>query len=129
MRNEHLRFISRDVFLRAEEIDTPFTSELATGQILRAPIAHGEGNYFADDATLDDLERNRQVVFRYCDEEGRVTRASNPNGSSRNIAGICNATRNVMGMMPHPERCSESLLGCADGLLVFKSIAASLTRV
>ena len=129
MRNEHLRFISRDVFLRAEEIDTPFTSELATGQILRAPIAHGEGNYFADDATLDDLEGNRQVVFRYCDDEGRVTRASNPNGSSRNIAGICNATRNVMGMMPHPERCSESILGCADGLLVFKSIAASLTRV
>jgi phosphoribosylformylglycinamidine synthase len=121
MRNEHLRFIGRDVLLRTEETDTPFTGELEVGQVLRAPIAHGEGNYFADDATLDELERNRQVIFRYCDDEGRVTRASNPNGSSRNIAGICNATRNVLGMMPHPERCSESLLGNADGLAIFKS--------
>jgi phosphoribosylformylglycinamidine synthase len=129
MRNEHLRFIGRDVLLRVEETDTPFTCELRKGQIVRAPIAHGEGNYFADDDTLDDLERNRQVIFRYCDEEGRVTRATNPNGSARNIAGICNATRNVMGMMPHPERCSESLLGCADGIGVFKSIAASLAHV
>jgi phosphoribosylformylglycinamidine synthase len=126
MRNEHLRFVSRDIFLRTEETDTAFSSELEKGQVLRAPIAHGEGNYFADDATLDDLERNRQVVFRYCDEEGRVTRAANPNGSARNIAGICNTTRNVLGMMPHPERCSESLLGNADGLAVFKSIAASM---
>jgi len=121
MRNEHLRFIGRDVLLRTEETDTPFTGELEAGQVLRTPIAHGEGNYFADDATLDELERNRQVIFRYCDDEGRVTRASNPNGSSRNIAGICNATRNVLGMMPHPERCSESLLGNADGLAIFKS--------
>jgi phosphoribosylformylglycinamidine synthase len=126
MRNEHLRFIGRDVFLTTEETDTPFTNELARGQLLRAPIAHGEGNYFADDDTLDELERNRQVVFRYCDESGRVTRASNPNGSARNIAGICNATRNVLGMMPHPERCSEALLGNADGLAIFKSIAASM---
>jgi phosphoribosylformylglycinamidine synthase subunit PurQ / glutaminase len=122
MRNEHLRFIGRDVFLTMEETDTPFTNELAAGQVLRVPIAHGEGNYFADDATLDELERNRQVVFRYCDESGRVTRASNPNGSARNIAGICNATRNVLGMMPHPERCSEALLGNADGLAIFKSL-------
>jgi phosphoribosylformylglycinamidine synthase len=122
MRNEHLRFIGRDVFLSTEETDTPFTNELARGQLLRAPIAHGEGNYFADDATLDELERNRQVVFRYCDQSGRVTRASNPNGSARNIAGICNATRNVLGMMPHPERCSEALLGNADGLAIFKSL-------
>jgi len=126
MRNEHLRFVSRDVFLRTEETDTPFSSELEAGQVLRIPIAHGEGNYFADDATLDELERNRQVVFRYCDEAGRVTRASSPNGSARNIAGICNASRNVLGMMPHPERCSESLLGNADGLAIFKSLAASL---
>ena len=125
MRNEHLRFVSRDVYLRTEETDTPFTWEMERGQLLRVPIAHGEGNYFADDATLDELERNRQVVFRYCDAEGRVTRESNPNGSARNIAGICNRERNVLGLMPHPERCSENILGNADGLIVFKSIVAS----
>ncbi|MBV9496643.1 MAG: phosphoribosylformylglycinamidine synthase subunit PurQ [Acidobacteria bacterium] len=128
MRNEHLRFLSRDVYLRTEETDTPFTSELEVGQVLRTPIAHGEGNYFADDATLDELERNRQVIFRYCDENGRVLAAANPNGSARNIAGICNAGRNVLGMMPHPERCSESILGNADGLAIFKSIAAAMAR-
>ncbi|HVS33317.1 MAG TPA: phosphoribosylformylglycinamidine synthase subunit PurQ [Thermoanaerobaculia bacterium] len=129
MRNEHLRFISRDVHLRTEETDTPFTSELERGQVITTPIAHGEGNYFAEDAVLDELEQNRQVVFRYCDQEGRVTREANPNGSARNIAGIVNARRNVLGMMPHPERCSEPLLGNADGLGVFKSIVASLARV
>ena len=128
MRNQHLRFLSRDVHLRTEQTDTPFTSELTPGQILKAPIAHGEGNYFADDATLDDLERNGQVVFRYCDEEGRLTADANPNGSARNIAGICNRGRNVLGMMPHPERCAESILGNADGLGIFQSIAASLAR-
>ncbi len=129
MRNEHLRFLSRDVLLRTEETDTPFTSELQRGQILRVPIAHGEGNYYADDATLDELERNRQIIFRYCDDEGRMTSEANPNGSARNVAGICNASRNVLGMMPHPERCSEELLGNADGLGIFKSIVASLARV
>ena len=125
MRNEHLRFISRDVFLRTEETNTPFTNRLESGQVLRVPISHGEGNYFADDATLDELERNGQVVFRYCDESGRVTRESNPNGSARNIAGICNRDRNVLGMMPHPERCSEALLGNADGVGVFQSLVAT----
>jgi phosphoribosylformylglycinamidine synthase len=129
MRNEHLRFVSRDVFLRVEETDTPFTCELERGAVLRVPIAHGEGNYFADDATLDDLERNRQVIFRYCDAEGRITRESNPNGSARNIAGICNAGRNVLGMMPHPERCAEALLGNTDGFGVFRSIAAAMAKV
>jgi phosphoribosylformylglycinamidine synthase len=129
MRNEHLRFLSRDVFLRVEEIDTPFTSELERGAILRMPIAHGEGNFFADDATLDALERNRQVIFRYCDAEGRLTHEANPNGSSRSIAGICNNGRNVLGMMPHPERCAEALLGNSDGLSVFQSIAASVAKV
>jgi phosphoribosylformylglycinamidine synthase len=129
MRNEHLRFVSRDVFLRVEETDTPFTCELERGAVLRVPIAHGEGNYFADDATLDALERNRQVVFRYCDADGRVTRESNPNGSARNIAGICNAGRNVLGMMPHPERCAEELLGNTDGLGIFRSIAAAMANV
>ncbi len=126
MRNEHLRFVSRDVCLRTEQTTTPFTSEMASGQVLRVPIAHGEGNYFADDDVLDDLERNGQVVFRYCDAEGRVTRESNPNGSARNIAGICNRGRNVFGLMPHPERCSEPLLGNTDGLGIFKSIVASI---
>lgn len=129
MRNQHLRFLGRDVHMRVEETDTPFTNLLTVGQIIRAPIAHGEGNYFADDATLDELERNRQVIFRYCDEEGRLTSEANPNGSARSIAGICNRSRNVLGLMPHPERCSENLLGNADGLMVFKSIAASFARV
>ena len=128
MRNQHLRFLGRDVYLRTEETDTPFTSGLSEGQILRAPIAHGEGNYYADEATLDELERNRQVIFRYCEPDGRITREGNPNGSARSIAGICNRERNVLGMMPHPERCSESLLGNADGLAIFKSIAASYVR-
>jgi phosphoribosylformylglycinamidine synthase subunit PurQ / glutaminase len=129
MRNERLRFVSRVVLLSVEEADTPFTSELTAGQILRMPIAHGEGNYFADDTTLDELEREGRVIFRYCDSEGRITRESNPNGSARNIAGICNRQRNVLGMMPHPERCSEALLGSTDGLAVFRSIAAALARV
>jgi phosphoribosylformylglycinamidine synthase len=128
MRNEHLRFICRDVFMRTDENETPFTNELGMGSVLRVPIAHGEGNYFADDATLDELERNGQVVFRYCDDEGRVTRESNPNGSSRNIAGICNRERNVLGLMPHPERCAESLLGNADGLAIFHSMAKAFAR-
>lgn len=129
MRNEHLRFVSRDIFLRVEETDTPFTCELERGAVLRVPIAHGEGNYFADDAMLDELERNRQVIFRYCDAEGRVTREANPNGSARNIAGICNAGRNVLGMMPHPERCAEALLGNTDGFGIFRSIAAAMAKV
>ena len=129
MRNEHLRFVSRDILLRVEEMGTPFTGELSPGQVLRMPIAHGEGNYFADEATLDELERNGQVIFRYCDSEGRITRQSNPNGSARNIAGICNRERNVLGMMPHPERCSEPLLGNTDGLGIFRSIAAAMARV
>src|SRR6185369_1633412 len=121
--------LGRDVFIRTEETDTPFSSELQRGQILRVPIAHGEGNYFADDALLDELERNRQVIFRYSEPDGVVSGAANPNGSARGIAGICNATRNVLGMMPHPERCSEELLGNADGLGVFKSIVASFAHV
>ncbi len=129
MRNQHLRFLSRDVYLRTEETDTPFTSELQTGQILRAPIAHGEGNYYAEDDVLDQLERSRRVIFRYCDAEGRLTQEANPNGSARHIAGICNERRNVLGLMPHPERCAESILGNADGLAIFKSIAASFARV
>ena len=127
MRNQHLRFLGRDVHIRVEETDTPFTSLYEQGQIFRVPIAHGEGNYYADDETLDALERNRQVIFRYCDEEGRLTSEANPNGSARNIAGICNRARNVVGLMPHPERCSESILGGASGLLMFQSIVSAYT--
>ncbi|HYH10231.1 MAG TPA: phosphoribosylformylglycinamidine synthase subunit PurQ [Thermoanaerobaculia bacterium] len=128
MRNQHLRFLSRDVHLRVEETDTPFTNAFNTGDVFRVPIAHGEGNYFADDATLDELERHRQVIFRYSDEAGRLTAEANPNGSARHIAGICNRNRNVLGMMPHPERCAESILGNAAGLQVFKSIVASFAH-
>lgn len=125
MRNHHLRFLGRDVHLRNEETDTPFTNLFREGQVFRVPIAHGEGNYFADEETLAAIERNRQVIFRYCDEEGRLTDDANPNGSARNIAGICNSGRNVLGLMPHPERCAESILGNAEGLQIFRSIAAS----
>lgn len=125
MRNQHLRFLGRNVHLRTEQTDTPFTNQFREHEVFEVPIAHGEGNYFADDATLDELERNGQVVFRYCDAEGRVTSEANPNGSARNIAGICNRGRNVLGMMPHPERCAEKILGNAAGLQVFKSIVAS----
>lgn len=126
MRNEHLRFICRDIQVRTETTDSPFTSAMERGEVLRLQIAHNEGNYFADDATLDELERNDQVIFRYCDAEGRVTRESNPNGSSRGIAGVCNRERNVLGMMPHPERCSEGILGNADGLRIFESIVKAM---
>jgi phosphoribosylformylglycinamidine synthase I len=129
MRNEHLRFVCKDVFLRTEHLDTPFTAGLEKNQVLRMPIAHGEGNFYADDQTLDQLERRGQVIFRYCDAEGRVIRQANPNGSSRNIASICNEGRNVLGLMPHPERCSEEILGNADGLALFKSLAAYLAPV
>ena len=125
LRNQHLRFICRDVFLRVENSDTPYTSSMNVGDVMRVPIAHGEGNYFADDATLDALERNRQVIFRYSDDKGVVSAEANPNGSARNIAGICNEGRNVLGMMPHPERCSEPILGNADGLRLFKSLVES----
>lgn len=129
MRNEHLRFVCRDIFLRTENNATPFTNQFAVGDVLRVPIAHGEGNYFADERTLDELEANDQVIFRYCDAEGRVTSEANPNGSRRNIAGICNRTRNVLGMMPHPERCSEEILGNTDGLRIFESIRHALQTV
>jgi phosphoribosylformylglycinamidine synthase I len=122
MRNASLRFACKDVHLRAEQTETPFTNALQQGQVLRVPIAHGEGNYYASDDVLDRLEANRQVVFRYTDAAGRVTPEANPNGSARNIAGICNEKRNVLGMMPHPERCAEGILGSEDGALVFRSI-------
>ena len=122
IRNESLRFISQDTHLRVENADTVFTRLAQPGQIIRIPAAHGAGNYVADEVTLDRLEDENRVVFRYCDASGQVTKESNPNGSERNIAGIINESGNVMGMMPHPERCVESVLGNVDGRLIFESI-------
>ncbi|MBI3793535.1 MAG: phosphoribosylformylglycinamidine synthase subunit PurQ [Nitrospinae bacterium] len=121
--NVSRKFICKDVRLRVERGDLPHTRAVKAGTTLKMPIAHGDGNYFADAATLDRLEKNGQVVVRYCDENGEPTPESNPNGSLNNIAGICNEKGNVFGLMPHPDRCSEAVLGNTDGLAVFKSFA------
>ncbi|MEM1095737.1 MAG: phosphoribosylformylglycinamidine synthase subunit PurQ [Bacteroidota bacterium] len=121
-RNASLRFACKNVHLRTERIDTPFTNALRAQQVIQVPIAHGEGNYYADAGVLDDLEANNQVVFRYATASGDVTAEANPNGSARNIAGIVNKAGNVLGMMPHPERCAEALLGNADGAYLFQSL-------
>lgn len=122
LRNESLRFACQWTHLRTENVHTPFTGALREGQVIQVPIAHGEGNYFAEDAVLDRLEANNQVVFRYCDADGAITPEANPNGSARNIAGIVNEGRNVLGMMPHPERCAETILGSDDGVHIFRSL-------
>jgi phosphoribosylformylglycinamidine synthase I len=116
------------VHARVEQTDTPFTSLCAKGQVLKIPIAHGEGNYYADPGTVASLEANRQVIFRYASSKGEVTAESNPNGSLNNIAGICNSTRNVVGLMPHPERACESALGSADGKIVLESVISVFAR-
>jgi phosphoribosylformylglycinamidine synthase I len=126
MRNSGLRYICRHVHIRVEQTDTPFTTAAQRGQILTIPIAHNDGNYTCDEATLADLEKNRQVVFRYTTPAGANDGAGNPNGSMNNIAGICNRERNVAGLMPHPERAVESALGSDDGLVVFKSMVEAL---
>jgi phosphoribosylformylglycinamidine synthase len=125
MRNNHLQFRCQWTHLRTENNQTPFTLNAAPKQVLRVPISHGEGNYYADGQTLVDLERNSQVVFRYCDENGLVSDEANPNGSLHNIAGIISRQGNVLGMMPHPERCCEAELGGTDGAVIFGSIIAS----
>jgi len=126
MRNAGLRYICKQVHLRTETTETPFTHLLKKGQVLQLPIGHMEGNYFCDDATLATLQREERVVFRYATPEGEVTAAANPNGSRDNIAGIVNEGRNVLGMMPHPDRSSEALLGSADGWSIFASLVDSL---
>ena len=126
LRNRALKYVCRHVHVRVDTTDTPFTRSARLGRVLQIPIGHMEGNYFADDVTLRQLEENQQVVFRYCTIDGQVTDAANPNGSLANIAGICNEQRNVLGMMPHPERASEGVLGCDDGLVVFQSMVNSL---
>jgi phosphoribosylformylglycinamidine synthase len=128
MRNASLRFVCRDVLLKVERNDTLFTARYRRGEIVRIPIAHGDGNYFADEATLDALEGEGRVVFRYVDADGHATPQSNPNGAQRNIAGICDQRRRVLGIMPHPERLFEPMLGGTDGRRLFESVAASLVH-
>jgi phosphoribosylformylglycinamidine synthase I len=132
LRNRGLRFLGRDVRIATDRTDTPFTSLVEAGRALRMPIAHGEGCYFADDTTLDELEAEGRVLFRYVDEAGRAARAgdaeANPNGSLRAIAGVLNARGNVAGLMPHPERASEAILGSDDGVGILRSFVESARR-
>jgi phosphoribosylformylglycinamidine synthase len=126
LRNRSVKFQCEHVHVRVEQLDTPFTGACRQGQVLRLPIAHGEGNYFAPADVIARLEANRQIIFRYTDAEGQVTDEANPNGSAAAIAGLCNEARNVVGLMPHPERACESALGSADGLRVFESAVESI---
>lgn len=122
VRNRDLHFICDRVSLRVEQADSIFTQQYTKGQTISLPIAHGEGSYYADADTLASLEDRQQILFRYCDPQGSVSPQSNPNGSLENIAGICNRGGNVLGMMPHPERASDPLLGSTDGLTLFESV-------
>jgi phosphoribosylformylglycinamidine synthase len=128
-RNAGLNFVCRHVNLRLENPNTPFTSEVDPAKPLSIPIAHAEGNFTCDDETYNLLEENGQIVFRYCDENGEITDAANPNGSRGNIAGICNLDRNVLGMMPHPERACEEMLGSNDGRDIFRSLTKAMALV
>jgi phosphoribosylformylglycinamidine synthase subunit PurQ / glutaminase len=127
LRNAGLKFRCEHVHLRVEQTDTPFTALCTAGQLLRVPIAHGEGNYVADPEVIAALEDNRQVVLRYATAAGEVTDDANPNGSVNNIAGICSPGRNIVGLMPHPERACEPALGSRDGLVMFESVVSALT--
>jgi phosphoribosylformylglycinamidine synthase I len=126
LRNRGLKFRCEHVHIRVEQIDTPFTALCRPGQVLRIPIAHGEGNYFAEPDVIARLEANRQVVFRYTTAAGQLDDEANPNGSAAAIAGLCNEARNVVGLMPHPERACEPMLGSGDGMLMFESVVHSL---
>src|SRR5665809_5599 len=126
MRNATLKFVCKDVHLRVERHDSIYTHRYAQGEVVRFPIAHKDGSYFADDDTLDRLEGEGRIAFRYCDETGNVTHEANPNGSSRNIAGIYNETRTVLGLMPHPERLADQALSGTDGAKMFASLVESL---
>jgi len=132
MRNQHLRFLCRQVYCRVENTDTPFTCAAKPGQVLKMPIAHMEGNYFCDRETLAELERNQQIIFRYVHPDGCTAgphdSEANPNGALAAIAGICSRERNVLGLMPHPERAVESPLGSLDGLVIFRSLVASFAQ-
>ncbi len=126
IRNESLNFVCKDIYLNIENKKTVFTKGVNGKSVLKVPIAHGEGNYFADEKTLKELEDNNQIVFRYSERDGSITKSANPNGSITNIAGIINKTGNVLGMMPHPERSSDSVLGKTDGSLILKSLVNNI---
>ena len=126
MRNADLHFVCRHVNIRVENGSTPYTNELESGRVLSIPLAHADGNYTCDPETLNSLEENGQIVFRYCEPDGEITDNSNPNGALSNIAGICNLDRNVLGMMPHPERACEELLGSNDGRDIFRSLTKAI---
>ena len=122
--NESLRFVCRDLYVRVERDGIPAMNGIEKGDLLKMPVAHHDGNFFADEATLGAMEENGQVILRYCDENGEVTKEANPNGSLSNIAGVCNERGNVFGLMPHPERCAETLLGGDDGQKLFDALAS-----
>jgi len=122
MRNAGLKYVCKNVDVRIEETDTPFTGACSRGEVLTIPIGHMEGNYYCDDATLAEMKRDHRIIFRYATPDGQITPEANPNGSLDNIAGICNEGRNVVGMMPHPERSAEAILGCDDGFKIFQSV-------
>ena len=128
LRNRGLKFVCEHVHVRVDQVDTPFTGRYSGGQVVRMPINHGEGNYYASADVLGRLEAERRVIFRYCAADGSLADEANPNGSVGQIAGICSERRNVVGMMPHPERACESVLGSADGLVLFESVLAAVTH-
>ena len=128
LRNASLHFHCEHVYVKVEQTDTPFTLACSPGRALKIPVAHGEGNYYAEPDVLARLENNRQVIFRYVDSSGQRTTEANPNGSLNNIAGICNEGRNVVGLMPHPERACELAVGSADGLILFESVVKAVTE-
>lgn len=127
MHNTERKFICKNVYIKAQTSDTLITSAVPMDRALKIPIAHGEGNYFADADTLKQMNANGQILFRYCDENGNITPESNPNGAIENIAGVCNAGKNVFGMMPHPERAADASLSNTDGLFLFKSLLSLVT--
>ena len=126
LRNQDLKFHCEHVHVRVEQTNTPFTSRASRGQVLRLPIAHGEGNYYADPETIAELEATGRIILRYCDSQGRISTDGNPNGSLNSIAGVCSDDRNIVGLMPHPERACEPWLGSQDGLVMFESVVGAL---
>jgi phosphoribosylformylglycinamidine synthase I len=126
MRNVGLKYVCKPVHVRVESSDTPFTGSCREGELLEIPVGHMDGNYFCDNATLEELRREKRIVFRYASASGEISKEGNPNGSLDNIAGICSPGRNVVGMMPHPERASEPELGCTDGFRIFASLAGAM---
>ncbi len=126
MRNVGLKYVCKPVHVRVENNETPFTNTCKKGEVLTIPIGHMDGNYFCDDTTLDELKRDGRIVFRYATPQGEITAGANPNGSLENIAGICSPGRNVLGMMPHPERSAEAELGCTDGFKIFESLVSAM---